>query len=361
MNSDNGYSSLRGGTTFITAEEDRDISYWRSTYKAQDRARDANKQEKLRSGGDESIFRKIRVLPENIAEAEEIRFSESGLLLDIGIHRISGPPGAGKTRLAYWEVIQRVSGGQKWAILDAEMGQIRYKQAMKQLGADDGILRDIYYMDALDGGVPDILEHGRALSRLLQRGGYHGILYDSQITFLGASGVSENDAHDVRSWTVAVSGMPCVVILDHTGHVDDTRSRGTSDKAAGCDVDLMLKPVRPFTMGMPGSISISANKDRSGTLAVGSYIEIEIECLGSDRMDFVPGAWNMERADFEVTVADLINMITMDDKREFVTAGELQGKLRGRKQNRLEQIRNAVENGEIVEFYDGRKTCYSVA
>jgi hypothetical protein len=357
----NGYGDGLRGVVAFTAEEDQAVAYWRNIYKSQEKARDANKQDKLRSGGDESIFRKIRVLPEDIAEAESARFSESGLLLDEGIHRIAGPPGAGKTRLAYWEVLQRTVAGQKWAILDAEMGQVRYKQAMKQLGADDSVLRDIYYMDALDGGVPDILEHGRALSRMLRRSEYHGVLYDSQITFLGASGVSENDAHEVRNWTVATSGMPCVIILDHTGHSNDERSRGTSDKAAGCDVDLVLKTGRPFAIDMPGSISITVNKDRSGTIAVGLSIDIEIECLESGDMDFKPGEWSLERAGFEATVADFVNLITLNTGRDYATAGELQGKLDGRKQNKLAQIRNAVENGEIVETFDGRMKLYSAA
>jgi hypothetical protein len=356
----NGHNGLRGGTQ-PTAEQDNAVRYWEGIYDAQDAAKEIRKQKKLRSGGDEGVFRKIRIMPEDIKDAEQVEFSSSGLLLDVGVHRISGPPGAGKTRVAYWEIIQRVSSGQKWAVLDAEMGQVRYKQAMKQLGATDDIMGDIYYMDALEGGVPDILEHGRALTRLLQNGGYHGILYDSQITFLGASGVSENDAHEVRNWTVAVSGMPCVIILDHTGHMNESRGRGTSDKAAGCDVDLVLKPIRPFSIELSGSISLTVNKDRSGTMAVDSFIDIGIECLGLGDMDFKPGEWIIAQPDYKTTIADLINFMTMDDKREFVTATELQSKLRGRKQSKLDQIRIAVENGEIVEFFDGRKTCYSAA
>jgi hypothetical protein len=283
-------------------------------------------------------------------------------MLDIGIHRMSGPPGVGKTRLAYWEIIQRVtSSGQKWAILDAEMGQIRYKQTMKQLGASDAVLRDIYYMDALDGGVPDIMEHGRALGRLLTRGGYHGVLYDSQITFLGASGVSENDAHEVRNWTVAASGMPCVIILDHTGHADGTRSRGTSDKGAGCDVDMLLRREEPFAVEHPGSISLVVNKDRSGTLAVGSCIEIEIECLEYGDMDFRPGEWSDAHVGYEATIAEIVDLITLGTGRDFVTATELQGKIKGSKPKRLELIQNAVKNGDIIETVEGRVKHYTAA
>jgi hypothetical protein len=356
----NGSGNLRGGVQ-LSAEVDRAISHWEEMYTAQDAAKVLIRQKKLRAGGDENIFRKIRVLPENIAEAEPIQFSESGLLLDEGIHRISGPPGSGKTRLAYWEIIQRVTAGQKWAILDAEMGQIRYKQTMKQLGADDDVLGDIYYMDALDGGVPDIMEHGRALGRMLQRSGYHGVLYDSQITFLGASGVSENDAHEVRNWTVAASGMPCVIILDHTGHADNSRSRGTSDKGAGCDVDMMLKRGEPFAIEQPGSVSLVVNKDRSGTLAIGSSIEIGIECLGSDEMDFRPGEWNTKYIGYEATVSEIVDLIMISTGRDFVTATELQDRIAGRKQKRLERIRDAVENGEIFETVEGRVKHYTAA
>jgi hypothetical protein len=216
-------------------------------------------------------------------------------------------------------------------------------------------------MDALEGGVPDIMEHGRALGRMLQRGDYHGILYDSQISFLGASGVSENDAHEGRNWTIAASGVPCVIILDHTGHADGTRSRGTSDKGAGCDVDILLKRGEPFAIERPGSVSLVVNKDRSGTLAIGSSIEITVECLDPDGMDFKPENWSTAHVGYETTIAETVDLIMLDTGRDFVTASELQAKLVGSKPKRLDLIRNAVDNGEIYEAMEGRVKRYTAA
>jgi hypothetical protein len=358
MNDNNG---LRGGRQ-PTIEEEGDVKKWRDIYRAQNVARDELKQEKLRSGGDEGIFRKMRVHPGDIPEGEDCQFSSTGVLLDVGVHRIAGAPGTGKTRYAYWEVIDRVMSGQKWAILDAEMGQIRYKRTMKQLGATDQILNSINYMDALEFGVPDILEHGRALSRLLQRDGYHGILYDSQIAFLGASGISENDAHDVRNWTMSASGVPCAIILDHTGHGNDSRGRGTSDKPAGCDVDLILRAVKPFTMEFSGGISITVNKDRFGLLATGSSIYIDVECLGEGRMNFVPGDWDIIEKDKrkDCSVAEYLGLFILGVDRDYALAGELLAQLIGQKQSRLDQIEIAVANGEIIETRVGNSKHYTL-
>jgi hypothetical protein len=367
VSSDNGHqrrrpiisSPFQDPYTAETFKKERDQKEAiKNRLRAQAQAKEEIRQEDLQSGGDESLYKELVMDPDDIEEAEDVPFSASGLMLDSGIHRISGPPGIGKSRLAYWEVIQRVSEGQPWAILDAEMGQRRYKHVMLQLGATNRDLHNIMYMDAYGGGVPDQIRHGRALMRILEREGYHGILYDSQIAFLGASGISENDAHEVRTWTMAAcTGVPCAIVIDHTGHSDDSRGRGTSDKAAGCDVDLVLNSEVPFARGQSGNLRLTVNKDRSGTLTTGSSIEIGVECFDSG-MEFVPGSWGISET---LSISEKLAIFLLGSRREYATAAEMQKIVGGRKQNSLAVIREAVELGDIVEEKVGKTKRYSVA
>ena len=345
-----------------TAEQDNSVSYWLDVYRSQEIARERLRAERLAAGGDESLFSVID--PAGIGEPETVELSKGGVLLSSGVHRISGPAGGGKTRFAYWDVYQRIQSGERWAIFDREMGPPRYKQAMKQMGATDDDLSRIDYIDTPSSITPDLIRHGRALIRSVVARGCSGILYDSQTPFLAAAGISENDPQGVREWTVsACSGIRCAIILDHTGHSDDTRGRGTSDKAAGCDIDLSLKVLSPFAAGEDGKISIGANKDRSGTLLAGSSITIDVSCWDGG-MDFQPDSWGIKTTgSMGSSVADVLGLLLLRDEfrdRDYALAGELQKAVKGTKEVKIQRIAAAVKDRSVVEREVGKSKRYSL-
>jgi hypothetical protein len=364
VSSDNGQRKLRGGIQqvsardIVTAETDP-YPAARARIFANRQANEEYDQAILIEGGDEAQFATINTA--DIGEPMTVEYSASGVLLSTGIHRISGPPGGGKTRFAYWEVIQRVKAGEYWAVFDQEMGPERFKQAMIQLGATDEDLGNIDYVITKSGVVPNLIRHGRAFTRFLNKRHVDGILYDSQTVFLGASGISENDAQGVRNWTVsACSGIGCAIIVDHIGRASNEHGRGSSDKEAACDVDIILKVDMPFAMGLHGSIVLKVNKDRSGTIPVGSEIAVNVVCNpDDDGMVFSPASWGVADYSDPLTVAEHLSLILINTGRDYALARELQAELKGQKQDRLAKIQEAVENGEIIEEIVGRTRHYS--
>jgi hypothetical protein len=318
------------------------------------------REELMRQGGDESKFVPTSLL--DVFDPEPVELDASGVLLSTGVHRISGPAGSGKTRFAYWCVLQRVRAGEKWAICDLEMGASRTRQAMRQLGATDHDLGRLFYIDMPDNMTPDLIEHGRALARSVVSRGCSGILYDSMTPFLAASGMSENDPQGVRDWTVsACSGTECAIIIDHTGHFDSSRGRGSSDKGAVCDVDLIFKAESPFAIGKNGQVSIQVNKDRSGTLPAREMMYIDVEC-DEGTMVFIPGNWE-EPIPWSVDspVEEILELLILKyPDRDYARAGELQKEMKCDNSEKTILIREAVEDGRIILKRVGTEKRYSL-
>lgn len=348
--------------TGSTAEQDRAQIIENARALVYERAREEAKrtlrEERLRKGGDESKFTPICLL--DVFDPEPVELDASGVLLSSGVHRISGPAGSGKTRFAYWCVLQRIRAGEKWAVCDLEMGSGRCKQALRQLGATDAELRRIFYIRMPDDMTPDLVEHGRALARSVVVLGCSGILFDSMTPFLAASGTSENDPQGVRDWTVsACSGVECSIIIDHTGHYDDSRGRGSSDKGAVCDVDLVFRVEFPFSIGRDGQVSVHVNKDRSGTLPAQQMMLIDVECTDSG-MNFFPGEWQELSAGNDGPVEDILALLLINNDRDYARAGELQRAMMCGNTDKTILIKEAVDDGRIILKRVGSEKRYSL-
>ena len=365
---------LHRGNRLVSNREDAEEQQYQKEYRRQSNARrvraelDARERSAL---GDASLFRVVAAA--DIAVPEPIAFSKSGLLLCSGVHRINGPAGKGKTRLAYWDILQRVQAGERWAIFDREMGAGRYKQAMIQLGATDANLSSMDYITTEDDVTPNLIRNGRALCRMCLARGCAGILYDSMTPFLAAAGISENDPEGVRAWTDAAcrpmaAADGTAIILDHVGHENQERGRGTSDKGAGCDMDMYLSTVTPFSIGCNGAVALTVAKDRSGTLPEGARIRADVRCQDNGDMDFEPRSWSSHSSsdgEGESSVADLLTMLLLRPEiagagRSWATALELQAVVPGTKAVKLERIADAVSDGSILLQTRGNAKRYSL-
>jgi hypothetical protein len=349
--------------TTVSAEHETRVHSAMQSLMAYDEAREQVRNAKLRSGGDESrfAFRELRVYD----EPEPVELSKGGLLLSHGVHRVNGPAGEGKTRLMYWEVLQRVRAGEAWAIFDTEMGPSRCKQAFAQLGADEHEMRSILYTETTDDIIPDLVAHGRALCGKALAAGCAGILYDSMTSLLAVSGVQENDAQGVRAFSDAAcipmsAAGGTVIVIDHTGHEARNRGRGSSDKSAGCDVDMYLETLQHFAFGQSGAVSLTVNKDRSGTLAVGASLRVQVDCYENGNMEFSPGDWGVINTDEDGNDAvEALGKILRDlgpqRDRDYVTATELRDEMSGQEQRKTEQIKLALRSGEILTEKVGKE------
>jgi hypothetical protein len=351
--------------TYDNAEHEDNVSRWTRQYHAQETARERMRHERLKAGGDESLF---SVIPASeIEEPEPVSLSKGGLMLSSGVHRINGPAGDGKTRLAYWEILQRVRAGERWAIFDAEMGKERYKQAMMQLGATEHELESVDYIAVADDIIPDLVLNGRALCAFALSRECSGLLLDSMTPLLAACGVSENDPQGVRAFTDAAcrpmaNAGGTAILIDHTGHEAKDRGRGSSDKSAGCDVDMYLHTLRPFARGISGLVQLTITKDRSGTLPDGACIYVEAQCYETGEMDFEPESWDSTVTGDGDEAVEALGYALADlgpgRDRDYVTAGELHAKMHGQAQHKTEQVDLAVRSGRISTEKSGKERHY---
>jgi hypothetical protein len=266
-------------------------------------------------GGDE-VFAEVSW--PDVKPVRKVPLDEDGLFLERGIHWMSADPGSGKTILAYWKCVRRAKRRQHSAIYECEMGEERALGLLRNLGATDRDLDYIHYYkakedeDGVSYTVIDLVRHGRAFCRMLISSGYgEYLVYDAVAPLLVAAGKNENEASDVRAWAtascrpIAMAGG-AVGVIDHTGHANGGRSRGSSDKPAAGDIILTLEKTAPFARGISGAITLKVTKDRSGTLLDGAELAIEVKASADGSLDLEPDEWDSSISDAKPSVGGRI-------------------------------------------------------
>lgn len=277
----------------------------------------------------------------------------SDVSISDGVNYIFGQAGDGKTRLVYWDILERIRAGERWALYDREMGPERFRLVMTELGATEEEICSVAYIATAD--TPDLIRHGHILIEQLQRDGYDGIAYDCMAVFLGASNIQENDQTGIRRWIdSACRGMKKAWIIDHAGHENADHGRGASAKIDAVDFGVHLIVNEAFSAGVDGSITLKVVKDRSGTMQKMSVMDIDIKTSeaqdGIHPMTFDPGFWGKPKTTDKtsMSVLDILNDI-LSDGADYATAGQLQAEMPGtHKGTKLKKIREAVKNGEIT-------------
>jgi hypothetical protein len=231
-----------------------------------------------------------------VGEYDPPPFSENQTILLEGIHWISGAAGEGKTIFAYWNLLELAKDLFDVAIYECEMGPERAKGLLRNLGATDEDLSHIHYYRSPDGEIWDLVKRGRDFCRHLASQDINVLLYDAAAPLIAAAGGDENIARDVRTF-VTESCRPMaednglVLVLDHTGHVDTNRARGSTDKAAGCDVNLILKTTSSFKRGKSGSLSLKCTKDRFGVIEKNATMDIQVVAKDDGSLRLVASEW----------------------------------------------------------------------
>jgi hypothetical protein len=195
------------------------------------------------------------------------------LLLRGRVHNLFGGPEQGKTLVLQHLVLRAVRAGLRVLFIDEEAGMHETAERLDAMGATlDELARITYLPYALPGLTRD--EQAAALLAAVQHHGYDLIAVDSLSKLLAAAGIEENDntgcTQYMASWITPAAHMhgATVVLLDHTGKVDDDGSyaRGASSKLADVDVQWHIKaPVRPSRESM-GRIVVTRKKDRTSTV-----------------------------------------------------------------------------------------------
>lgn len=249
--------------------------------------------------GDEDAFEKADLL--TAAEELKVPIGADGVFIDHGLAWLFGAAGAGKSLLAYWALLQRIRAGQKVAVYEVEMGLARVKGLLRNLGATDAELGLVSYYRAPEGTVADLVADGRALARKLRAESISNLLYDAANPLLAAAGLNEDKAGDIRTF----ANTACkpitdrggfVLVIDHSGHSEPNRIRGSSDKPAAGDFIVGLLGAQRFRRGVSGSFTLVCKKDRTGEVD-GMTMSVKVIADDDGSVDLEPDGWlDMSRA-----------------------------------------------------------------
>lgn len=204
-----------------------------------------------------------QAMRDGVPEPEEL---EPDVLIKGAAHQIFTGPGEGKTWVALWLIKRAIQRGETAMLFDAENGKRIITERLQLLNVGADIDDYLFYYDfpsiddaalyraELDDVQPDL------------------IVFDSWVGFLAGCGLDENSNTDVEEWANSyispAKARGCtVVILDHVGHSDTSRSRAASRKKDVVDVQWSLNKVQDFSRSNVGYVQLNLKKDRESWLS----------------------------------------------------------------------------------------------
>lgn len=219
-----------------------------------------------------------------------LRTDGVGLLQTGGIsHVLFGDAGSGKTMLALKKAIEQTRLGRDVVWLDYEMGRKRLTNWLLRLGMDKYGASRLHVLDFVgqDGSLGDAFKaverlqerlkgEGRSISWLVMDSLSRATSRLDQETFGG-----ENDSSSfiqiVDSFVGRLSAEGVsTLMIDHVGHGDKTRQRGTSAKLQQTDVAYSFEVAVPWSRDAEGAVKLTCRKMRDGYFAVEEIVAVAV-------------------------------------------------------------------------------------
>jgi AAA domain-containing protein len=197
-------------------------------------------------------------------------------------HSFFGPPECAKTWILGDCIGALIKEGKNVVWVDWEMGGEAVAQRLLDLGADpEDVSKHLTYLDAPD-------KDGTSASRsdwaeLMDEVRPVLVVWDSFTEALSAAGLDDNKATDIGRWQgwyldAARKVGAATVTLDHTGHADAGRARGSGHKRAAAKVEWEIKKLRKFDNDSVGLVEMTLRKNSlSADLPKSQLIEIGAE------------------------------------------------------------------------------------
>jgi hypothetical protein len=181
-------------------------------------------------------------------------------------HALSGPPEAAKTlAAAIFGLEHDRATGQRFALIDFEMGEHATRLLLHDLGAALEEIRQVYYVPAEGPPQADDLF-------ALHDAGVTLAVIDSAAGAYAVSGLDDNKRQDAetfsRAWIAPLWQLGVTtIVLDHVTKNSEARGRyaiGSERKLGTVDVHLGFEPVKALTRGGHGLVRVVTHKDRPG-------------------------------------------------------------------------------------------------
>jgi hypothetical protein len=251
--------------------------------------------------GDAGLFEPVDLLA--VAEPPPLRLGAEGIFPLGAVSALVGTHNTGKSPLIAFTGLRRIragwSDGEMFGVYEQEMGPVKFKRLLRDLGAtDEEIRRFRYYSDMMR--PVDLVRNGRALCERAWADGCRTVAYDSLISMLAVSGLDENNPVHVRSWYDAAARPMALlggaaIVVDHSGLGDTGRARGTSDKDRAVDFVAVMKVVsgRVGKRGVSGEYELQCTKDRDSRF-IGDSMKLLHEAHSDGTFTYYPEGWGDE-------------------------------------------------------------------
>jgi len=276
-----------------------------------------------------------------------IRTDGVGLMRSKGvIHHIFGDQESGKTTVALVTAIERLRKGETVVWLDWEMGEARLIDRMRSLGFKEADAPFFYFNMA---GMSPLSAVAQALACKP-----NWVFVDSVAYALETMGgdTTENATRDF----LALLGMlaplievkASIVLIDHVGHGDKSRARGTSAKGQQVDVSFGMSVVKRWSRTTDGSAHITVRKDRDGYFETGTLAAV-VEFDASKEVTLRAPTMYDEAIAAEELQRQIIAIVT---DNQPITASGVASIVRRNKAGVLQEIRQLVDEGRLVREGD---------
>lgn len=284
--------------------------------------------------GDAGLFDPVDLLA--VEDPPPLRLGAEGIFPLGAVSSLIGTHNTGKSPLIAYTGLRRVragwESGECFGIYEQEMGPVKFKRLLMELGATKAeIARFKYYSDMTK--PVDLVRNGRALCSRAWADGCRTMAYDSLISMLAVSGLDENNPVQVRSWFDAAARPMTLlggaaIVVDHSGLGDAGRARGTSDKDRAVDFVAVMKVVagRVGKRGVSGEYELQCTKDRDSRF-IGDSMKVMHEAHDGGMFTYEPAGWNDElegigdsptQSRIHARIADLGRTVTVREMADWL-------------------------------------------
>ena len=286
-----------------------------------------------------------------------------GLLVQGVHHIVFGTKENGKTWLVMAAAAMVMLGGGGVFWIDQEMGRELIAERFTALGVPPDVVLDhmVYSEFALFDTSP---AHRALWAGLLEHHRPALVVVDAHTEVLAAANLNENSGTDIAKWQMAYMSPAlalgsATLMIDHTGHENADRSRGSGHKGAQSKVELAVKLRAEFDRETIGRMDV----ERAKNTAAADIPEVQtFELGGKDRRFIFRHAVEAATPDPRNERAHLLRLKVMRLLADNGTLNQTQvcSIVGGKKTLAVNALNRLVEDETAVAEPSGRSVEYSL-
>lgn len=281
-------------------------------------------------------------------------------LIAKGVHHIVyGTKESAKTWLCLGAAIQVMAQGGKVLWIDEEMGSQAFAERLHSIQVPVEMVEEHLTFSEF-ASFDTTLPHRALWNALLQEVEPALVVIDAHTEVLASADLNENYGTDIAKWHMsymapALALGATTVVIDHTGHGDQTRAVGSRHKGAQSKVELLVTRKRALDRETVGLIEVQRTKN---TIAAAIPEKQAFELGGTPfRLERVTGEIGGTSDEVQVQRRILEVLAGRDDRPTKTTLVEVVG---GNKAETGRQVKVLEERGLITYEKHGLAHHYTI-